>query len=62
MTANVDAFLDIDASQHKASWYRNNLSVLLESLQKLRDLRTAAERDGIPSRYRDIRRLRDSLG
>jgi hypothetical protein len=37
------------------------LDVLLRSLEKLRDLRTAAERDDIPSRYRDIRALQQSL-
>jgi hypothetical protein len=30
-------------------------------LEKLRDLRMAAERDDIPSRYRDIRALQRSL-
>jgi hypothetical protein len=37
------------------------LPVLLNALEKLRDLRLAAERDDIPSRYRDFQRLRDSL-
>jgi len=37
------------------------LSVLLPSLEKLRDLRCAAERDDIPSRYRELRQLRSSL-
>ncbi|HEX2140077.1 MAG TPA: monodechloroaminopyrrolnitrin synthase PrnB family protein [Woeseiaceae bacterium] len=37
------------------------LEVLLRSLEKLRDLRTAAPRDDIPSRYRDLERLRASL-
>jgi len=37
------------------------LPVLLKSLEKLRDLRMAAERDDIPSRYRDIRTLQRSL-
>jgi hypothetical protein len=37
------------------------LDVLLRSLEKLRDLRMAAERDDIPSRYRDIRSLQQSL-
>jgi hypothetical protein len=37
------------------------LEVLLRSLEKLRDLRLAAERDDIPSRYRDIRALQRSL-
>ena len=38
------------------------LEVLLASLQKLRDLRTAAPRDDIRSRYRDLERIRDALG
>jgi len=37
------------------------LEVLLRSLEKLRDLRTAAIRDDIPSRYRDFQRLREAL-
>jgi len=37
------------------------LPVLLTALEKLRDLRTAAWRDDIPSRYADFDRLRDSL-
>ena len=37
------------------------LEVLLRSLEKLRDLRMAAERDDIPSRYRDIQSLQESL-
>jgi hypothetical protein len=37
------------------------LEVLIRSLEKLRDLRVAAERDDIPSRYRDIRSLQGSL-
>jgi hypothetical protein len=37
------------------------LEVLLRSLERLRDLRMAAERDDIPSRYRDIRSLQKSL-
>ena len=37
------------------------LHVLLRSLEDLRDLRTAAERDDIPSRYADLRRLRAAL-
>ncbi|MEJ8566075.1 PrnB family protein [Elongatibacter sediminis] len=38
------------------------LPVLLRSLEKLRDLRLAADRDDIPTRHADVRRLRDSLG
>jgi len=37
------------------------LPVLLNSLEKLRDLRMAAERDDIPSRYKDFARLRAAL-
>ncbi len=37
------------------------LPVLLNSLEKLRDLRMAAERDDIPSRYKDFQRLRGYL-
>ncbi len=37
------------------------LPVLLNALEKLRDLRLAAKRDDIPSRYQDFQRLRDSL-
>ena len=37
------------------------LPVLLRALEKLRDLRTAARRDDIPSRYADFERLRESL-
>jgi hypothetical protein len=38
------------------------LEVLLGSLEKLRDLRMAAARDDIPSRYQDILALQRSLG
>ncbi len=38
------------------------LPVLLRSLRKLADLRAAADRDDIPSRYRDIQALRSALG
>jgi hypothetical protein len=37
------------------------LPVLLKSLRKLADLRAAADRDDIPSRYRDIQRLRAAI-
>lgn len=37
------------------------LPVLLKSLRKLADLRSAAKRDDIPSRYRDIRKIRTAL-
>jgi len=38
------------------------LPVLLDALEKLRDLRVAANRDDIPSRYADLQRLRAALG
>ena len=38
------------------------LDVLLASLEELRDLRVAAPRDDIPSRYKDIARLKSALG
>ena len=37
------------------------LPVLLKSLRKLCDLRSGAERDDIPSRYRELQQLRESL-
>lgn len=37
------------------------LPVLINALEKLRDLRLAAKRDDIPSRYADFERLRESL-
>ncbi len=37
------------------------LPILLKALKKLCDLRSAAERDDIPSRYKDFNRLRDCL-
>ena len=37
------------------------LPVLLKSLRKLADLRAAADRDDIPTRYRDIQTLRSAL-
>lgn len=37
------------------------LDVLLDSLNNLKDLRVAAERDDIPSRYREFARLRAAL-
>jgi len=37
------------------------LPVLLDSLERLRDLRLAADRDDIPSRHADLQRLRASL-
>lgn len=105
----MDEFLEIDASHQQTSWYRENLTVflqtceahgtaasqhhdmlvkrfievpaaesglqnrenltasgpplevMLDSLKKLKDLRTAAPREDIPSRYRDVERLRNSL-
>jgi hypothetical protein len=38
------------------------LDVLLRSLEKLRDLRLAADRDDIPSRHADIQRFKACLG
>ncbi len=38
------------------------LEVLLRSLENLKDLRIAAERDDIASRYRDFARLREAVG
>ena len=37
------------------------LPVLLKALRKLCDLRSAADRDDIPSRYREMQLLRDSV-
>ena len=37
------------------------LGILLRSLEKLRDLRMAAERDDIPSNYKQVQRLRASI-
>jgi hypothetical protein len=37
------------------------LPVLLKSLRKLADLRAAADRDDIPSRYHDLHQLRDAI-
>ena len=37
------------------------LPVLLNALEKLRDLRLAANRDDIPSRYRDLQKLKSCL-
>ncbi len=37
------------------------LPVLLRSLRKLADLRAAAERDDIPSRYREMQMIRAAL-
>ncbi|MEJ8566231.1 PrnB family protein [Elongatibacter sediminis] len=37
------------------------LPVLLDSLQRLRDLRTAERRDDIPSRHRELEQLRSTL-
>lgn len=37
------------------------LPVLLKSLRKLADLRAAADRDDIPSRYHDLQQLRDAI-
>jgi hypothetical protein len=37
------------------------LQVLMDALEKLRDLRLAADRDDIPSRFTDLQRLRAAL-
>lgn len=37
------------------------LPILLKGLEKLRDLRMAAPRDDIPSRYKDLQRLRNAI-
>jgi hypothetical protein len=37
------------------------LPVLLRALRKLCDMRCAADRDDIPTRYADVQRLRSSL-
>ena len=37
------------------------LPVLLDALEKLRDLRLAADRTDIPSRYHDLQKLRSCL-
>jgi hypothetical protein len=37
------------------------LPVLLRSLRKLCDMRCAADRDDIPTRYADVQQLRSSL-
>ncbi|MDE0285048.1 MAG: DUF1864 family protein [Gammaproteobacteria bacterium] len=37
------------------------LPVLLNALEKLRDLRLAADRDDIPSRHHDLEKLKASL-
>ena len=37
------------------------LPVLLDALEKLRDLRLGADRDDIPSRYRDLEKLRECI-
>ena len=37
------------------------LQVVVDALAKLRDLRLAADRDDIPSRYADIEKLKSAL-
>ncbi len=37
------------------------LEVVIAALEKLRDLRLAADRDDIPSRYKDLERIRSAL-
>ena len=38
------------------------LKILMDALEKLRDLRLAADRDDIPTRYKDLTRLRVAVG
>ena len=38
------------------------LPILLKTLEKLRDLRLAADRDDIPNRYKDLKKLRAAVG
>ncbi len=38
------------------------LPILLQTLEKLRDLRLAADRDDIPNRYKDLKKLRAAVG
>lgn len=38
------------------------LKILMDALEKLRDLRLAADRDDIPTRYKDLTRLRAAVG
>lgn len=58
-----------EPAEHLDERYLENLTasgpplpVLLKSLEKLRDLRQAADREDIPSRHADLGRLRASLG
>jgi len=59
----VSKFIETPAQELPAEYLKNitasgpPLDVLLRSLEKLRDLRLAARRDDIPSRYADIQRL-----
>jgi len=63
----VSKFIEAPA-EHIADQYQENLTasgpplpVLLKSLARLRDLRMAAQREDIPSRFADVQRLRASL-
>ncbi len=64
----VNKFIEDPARALPAEYLKNitasgpPLDVLLRSLEKLRDLRLAADRADIPSRYADIQRLRRHLG
>jgi len=59
----VNKFIAVPADELPERFLKNltasgpPLDVLLRSLEKLRDLRLAADRDDIPSRYKDIQRL-----
>jgi len=63
----VSRFIEKPAAELPDEYLKNitasgpPLSVLLSSLEKLRDLRLAAERDDIPTRYPDMQRLKARL-
>jgi len=63
----VSKFIETPASGIQEQHMKNitasgpPLPVLIKSLEKLRDLRVAAPRDDIPTRYSDFERLRESI-
>jgi len=63
----VSKFIEAPAADLTEEFLKNitasgpPLPVLLASLEKLRDLRLAADRQDIPSRYADIQRLKATL-
>ncbi len=65
--ALVGKFIQAPAAELPAARLKNitasgpPLPVLIEALEKLRDLRLAADRDDIPSRHADLERLRAAL-